>query len=118
MRCPKCSKENRPDDVRCLQCGSSLAVALLEVIRGSVAEKIHFLRGRSYTLGRARHNDLCLNEPSVSKGPARILYDHERFHIEDQGSPPGVYGNPAKGQKTELTPGAQAHLGNPTLTSS
>jgi signal transduction histidine kinase len=115
MRCPKCSKENRPDAVRCLQCGSSLAVALLVVIRGNVAEKIHFLRGRSYTLGRARQNDLCLNEPSISKVHARILYDQERFHIEDQGSLHGVYVNAAKVQKTELTPGAQVQLGNLTL---
>jgi signal transduction histidine kinase len=92
-----------------------LAVALLEVIRGNVAEKIHFLRGRSYSLGRARQNDLCLNEPSISKVHARILYDHERFFIEDQGSLHGVYVNAAKVQKTELTPGAQVQLGNLTL---
>jgi signal transduction histidine kinase len=115
MRCPKCSRENRPDAVRCTNCGSSLAVALLEVIRGNVAEKIHFLRGRSYTLGRARQNDLCLNEPSISKVHARILFDQERFFIEDQGSLHGVYVNAAKTQKTELKPGAQVQLGNLTL---
>lgn len=115
MRCPKCSQENSPDAHRCSQCGGSLSLALLEVVRGNVAEKIHFLKPRSYMLGRARHNDLCLNEPSISKVHARILHEQERFFIEDQGSLHGVYVNAAKVQRTELTPGAQVQLGNVTL---
>src|SRR5215470_16332516 len=107
MQCPKCSKENGPEAVRCAYCQSSLAVALLEVTRGNLTEKIHFLRGRAYSLGRARQNDLCLNEPSISKVHARILHEEGHFFIEDQGSLHGVYVNAAKVQKTELTSGAQ-----------
>jgi signal transduction histidine kinase len=115
MRCPKCGQENSLDAHRCAHCGGSLAVALLEVIRGNVAEKIHFLKPRSYSLGRARHNDLCINEPSISKVHARLLYERERFFVEDQGSLHGVYVNAAKVQKAELTPSAQVQLGNVTL---
>jgi signal transduction histidine kinase len=90
-------------------------VALLEVVRGNLAEKVHFLKPRSYTLGRARHNDLSLNEPSISKVHARIAHEQGRFFIEDQGSLHGVYVNAAKEERAELQPGAQFQIGNVTL---
>ena len=81
MLCPKCSAENSPDEARCTACGASLAVAVLEVIRGDLPEKIRFLRPRSYTIGRARHNDIALNEPSISKHHARLEYQDGRFFV-------------------------------------
>jgi len=90
-------------------------VALLEVVRGNLAEKVHFLKPRSYTLGRARHNDLSLNEPSISKVHARVAYEQGRFFIQDEGSLHGVYLNAAKAERAELLPGAQIQLGNVTL---
>ena len=45
----------------------SLSVAVLEVVRGNAPRKIHFLRPRTYTVGRARYNDVSLTEPSISK---------------------------------------------------
>jgi signal transduction histidine kinase len=115
MICPKCHKANNPDAHRCAHCGGSLSVALLEVVRGTLSEKIHFLKARSYTVGRARHNDISLNEPSISKVHCRIVYEQDHFVIEDQGSLHGVYVNAAKVQRTELTPGAQIQLGNVSL---
>jgi signal transduction histidine kinase len=115
MLCPKCQKDNSPESHRCAHCGGSLSVALLEVIRGNLAEKVHFLKPRSYTLGRARHNDLSLNEPSISKVHARIVHEQGRFFIEDQGSLHGVYVNAAKEERAELQPGAQIQVGNVTL---
>jgi signal transduction histidine kinase len=115
MFCPKCGGENNPEAHRCIHCGASLSVALLEVVRGNLPEKIYFLKPRHYSLGRARHNDLSLTEPSISKAHARILYESSRFYIEDQGSLHGVYVNAAKVQKTELPHGAQIQLGNVTL---
>jgi signal transduction histidine kinase len=115
MLCPKCAAENSPDATRCTACGDSLAVAVLEVIRGDVAEKIRFLKPRSYSLGRARHNDIALNEPSISKVHARIDHREGRFFIEDAGSLHGVYVNAAKVRQAELAPGAQIQLGNVTL---
>lgn len=115
MPCPKCGAENSADAHRCVQCGSGLAVALLEVVRGNLPEKIYFLKPRDYTLGRARHNDLALTEPSISKSHARVLYEDGRFFIEDQGSLHGVYVNAAKVKKAELPHGGQVQLGNVTL---
>jgi signal transduction histidine kinase len=115
MLCPKCAAENPDDATRCAKCSDSLSVAVLEVIRGEVHEKIRFLKPRSYEVGRARHNDIALNEPSISKLHARIDYRDGRFFVEDAGSMHGVYVNAAKVRRAELTPGAQVQLGNVTL---
>ena len=115
MFCPKCAKENDPEDHRCIQCGSSLAIAVLEVTRGNVDQRIHFLKPRNYTVGRARHNDLSLIEPSISKAHARITYQGGRFEIEDAGSLHGVYVNAVKTEKAELKAGSLLQLGNVTL---
>ena len=69
MLCPKCAAENPLDETRCANCSDSLSVAVLEVVRGELPEKIRFLKPRSYAIGRARHNDIALNEPSISKLP-------------------------------------------------
>jgi len=115
MLCPKCSKENTPEASKCVGCGAGLSLAILEVVRGQLLEKIHFLRPRSYTIGRARQNDLCFAEPSISKTHARISYESGRFRIEDLGSLHGVYVNAAKVQQVELNPGSLIQLGNVTL---
>ena len=115
MRCPKCTAENVIDASRCASCGDSLSVAVLEVLRGGVADRIRFLRPRPYSIGRARHNDIALNEPSISKLHARLEYSDGRFFIEDAGSLHGVYVNAAKVRRSELAPGAQVQLGNLTL---
>src|SRR5262245_8345687 len=115
MQCPKCAGESPLDAHRCGHCGAALAVAVLEVVWGNVPEKIHFLKPRSYTVGRARHNDVSLTEPSVSKTHARILHENGSFVIEDLGSLHGVFVNQARVQRRELEPGAQIQLGNLTL---
>lgn len=91
-------------------------MALLEVERGSLPERLYFLKPRSYTVGRARDNDLCLSESSISKVHARILYEDGGFAIEDQGSLHGVYvdAEPVR-QRAPLRPGARLQLGNVTL---
>jgi signal transduction histidine kinase len=115
MLCPKCAVENPLDATRCSSCGDSLSVAVLEVIRGEVPEKIRFLKPRPYTVGRARHNDIALNEPSISKLHARLDYQEGHFLVEDAGSLHGVYVNAAKVRRVQLAPGAQIQLGNVTL---
>jgi signal transduction histidine kinase len=115
MLCPSCQKENNADAPRCLHCGSGLALAVLEVVRGSLPEKIHFLKPRHYTIGRARHNDLCLSEASISKVHARILFEKGTFVVEDLQSLHGVYVNTAKIQRAELRQGTLIQLGNVTL---
>jgi signal transduction histidine kinase len=114
--CLQCNGDNDLAAHRCVHCGANLAVAMLELIRGNLPEKVHFLKPRSYVVGRARTSDLCLGEPSVSKVHARLAYDGAgSFTIEDQGSLHGVYVNSARVQREPLTPGAHIQLGNVTL---
>jgi signal transduction histidine kinase len=115
VNCPQCRGENDPAAQRCAHCGASLAVAILELVRGNLPERIHFLKPRSYALGRARTNDLCLNEPSISKVHARLDYDGGAFSIQDEGSLHGVYVNAARVQQEVLTQGAHIQLGNITF---
>jgi signal transduction histidine kinase len=115
MRCPKCQKDNSPDALRCVHCGSSTAIAALEVVRGNLAEKTFFLGPRDYSVGRAAFNDIALPEPSISKAHAKILHENGAFWIEDLKSLHGVYVNATKVQKAALTPGAQVQFGNVTF---
>jgi signal transduction histidine kinase len=115
MLCPKCKGHNSLEAQRCTGCGASLVLAVLEVVRGSVVERAFFLKGRPYTIGRARHNDIALAEASVSKVHARLEYREGAFHIEDRGSLHGVYVNAARIQTAPLTAGAHVQLGNVTL---
>ncbi len=115
MTCPKCGAENTLDAVRCASCGDNMTVAVLEVIRGDVTERIRFLRPRSYTIGRARTNDMAFNEPSISKSHCRLEYQDGSFYVQDLGSLHGVYVNAAKVQRVEITPGSQIQLGNLSL---
>jgi signal transduction histidine kinase len=115
MRCPRCEQENDLDALRCVHCGGSTAVATLELLRGSLPEKVHFLAPRSYTLGRGAHNDILLEEPSISKAHARLRHEEGRFVIEDAGSLHGVYVDTVKAKRAELRPGAEIQLGNTTF---
>jgi signal transduction histidine kinase/pSer/pThr/pTyr-binding forkhead associated (FHA) protein len=116
VTCPQCNRENAPDANRCVHCGATLSVAMLELVRGSLPERIYFLKPRSYMLGRGRDNDLCLTEPSISKVHARIAYNGAgNFSIEDQGSLHGVYVNTERIQAAPLTAGSNIQLGNVTL---
>jgi signal transduction histidine kinase len=115
MQCPKCGRDNGAGESRCAHCGTNLSVAMLEVLRGNVEEKLHFLGPRSYQVGRARHNELVLPEPSISKIHARFVYDSGKFTVEDQGSLHGVYVNAIKISKAELQAGSEIQLGNVTL---
>ena len=115
MQCPRCDGSNAPDARRCAKCGGVLAVARLEVIRGDVPEKSFFLTPRPYTLGRARHNDLSLPDPSISKAHARIDHNAGAFFIEDMGSLHGVYVDAVRVERAELGNGAQVQLGNISL---
>jgi signal transduction histidine kinase len=88
---------------------------MLEVLRGDVPERTFALSPRAYTVGRARQNDICLPEPSVSKFHARLVHENGRFTIEDQGSLHGIYVNAAKVPRAVLSSGDVVQLGNLTL---
>ena len=87
----------------------------LEVVRGPVVERTFSLSPRPYTIGRARQNDICLPEPSVSKFHARLIHEDGRFALEDQGSLHGIYVNAVRVPRAILSSGDVVQLGNLTL---
>jgi two-component system, NtrC family, sensor kinase len=115
MACGRCGATTEPSDVRCTQCSADLTLGTLEVVRGEVPDRTFTLVARSYTIGRARQNDICLPEPSVSKVHARLAHEDGRFAIEDQGSLHGIYVNAAKVPRAVLSSGDVVQLGNLTL---
>lgn len=115
MRCPKCGRESADDADRCASCNAPLAVATLVVDRGDLPEKIYFLKQRDYSLGRGKHNDFVLSEPSISKSHARIVFLEGHFFVEDQGSTHGVYVDGVRVDRAALKPGSQLQLGSVTL---
>lgn len=115
MQCSACRRTNSESFENCNHCGASLRIASLEVIRGVLPERLHFLKPRSYSLGRSRQNDLILTEPSVSKFHAQILYEDDGYFIEDRGSLHGVHVNGVRVQRSELRAGAEIQLGNVML---
>jgi len=115
MPCPRCGAAADPPDARCPQCGADLAVGTIEVVRGQVPDRTFPLSPRTYTVGRARQNDICLPEPSVSKFHARLVHEDGRFVIEDLGSLHGIYVNAAKVPRAVLSSGDVVQLGNLTL---
>ncbi len=112
MICSRCQKENDSAALRCGHCGAATAVATLELVRGSLSERLFLLAPRDYSVGRATNNDIALPEPSVSKFHARITHENGQFWLEDLKSLHGVYVNATKIQKAALTPGTQVQLGN------
>ncbi len=115
MKCPKCGRDNAEDADRCGGCNAALAVATLEITHGDVPEKIYFLKQRSYTIGRGKHNDHVLSEPSISKSHARIVFLEGHFFVEDQASTHGVYLDGNKVDRARLKSGAELQLGSVTL---
>jgi signal transduction histidine kinase len=90
-------------------------MATLQVERGDLPEKIFFLKQRNYALGRGKHNDLVLSEPSISKNHARLVFLEGHFFVEDQASTHGVYVDGARVDRAALKPGAELQLGSVTL---
>src|SRR6266480_2626631 len=115
MSCPRCGASTGSSDVRCEGCGADLAVGTLEVVRGQVVDRSFSLSPRTYTIGRARQNDICLPEPSVSKFHARLVHEDGRFALEDQGSLHGIYVNAVRLPRAILSSGDVVQLGNLTL---
>ena len=115
MKCPKCAHACADDADRCSGCNAPLAVATLEIERGDLPEKIYFLKQRNYSLGRGKHNDLVLSEPSISKSHAKIVFLEGHFFVEDLASTHGVYVDGARVDRAALKSGADLQLGSVTL---
>lgn len=102
--CPVCGHRNAPGEAYCAECGFLLAstapasTALLET--NGVTRRPHLVdeQGRTFslragvnTVGR-EHGDIVLNDKTVSRHHAHIVYDEDRglYSIEDTDSTNGT----------------------------
>jgi pSer/pThr/pTyr-binding forkhead associated (FHA) protein len=65
------------------------------------------------TIGREPSSTVCINDPSVSRGHARIIIENDEATLEDLASKNGTYvmGEPVK-QPTRLNDGDELEFGH------
>jgi len=71
-----------------------------------------FALGQRAVLGRSDECDVVLRDRSISRKHARIVYESERWFVEDQGSTNGVTKDGQRGQRFELADGDEFRLGD------
>lgn len=64
----------------------SIFMIQLAVMRGDRLVQIHHAESGSLTLGRGEWNDIILDDPSVSRDHARLLWEGDKARIVDLGS--------------------------------
>jgi serine phosphatase RsbU (regulator of sigma subunit) len=85
--------------------------ARLEVV-GSQGRRLVPIGGLRFTIGRARNNDLPLQEQQdVSRDHAEILQLHGRYVLKDRGSRCGTFVNGVQITEQPLSHGDRIHLG-------
>lgn len=66
-------------------------------------------------IGRTPDNDVVIDNPAVSSHHARILFDGEKFNLEDLNSMNGTFVNNQPVRNTFLTHGDEVSIGKHTL---
>ena len=74
----------------------------IRVYLGNVLKTQVELNSDRFTIGRAKDNDLILNDPGVSSRHATIIRDGTKYNIEDNDSTNGVFVNKQRIKKAEL----------------
>ena len=69
------------------------------------------LREKPVTVGRADDADIRLPHPEVSRAHARIIYNHDRYTLEDVGSSHGTIVNRQRVSTHPLTHGDTVQIG-------
>ncbi|MHB0977613.1 MAG: FHA domain-containing protein [Candidatus Aquicultorales bacterium] len=137
MKCRKCGTENKPIDLKCVECGELLdhterTMALppididdpagivepsaqlepsLVVTKGPVlGQRFDIIKGE-VTLGRDPGNDIFLDDVTVSRKHARIMIEKGSLLIEDVGSLNGTYVNNQRVEKRNLSDGDELQIG-------
>lgn len=69
------------------------------------------LGGEEVTVGRSPHNDLFLDDVTVSRHHARVLIDEDGYFIEDLNSLNGTYVNRKRIERHQLFDGDELQIG-------
>ncbi|HEX3032548.1 MAG TPA: FHA domain-containing protein, partial [Bacillota bacterium] len=94
---------------------TSIPKAELTVIAGSAAGMKFPLIKDVSTIGRKEGNDICLQDPNISRVHARIEQVEQDFTLIDMGSTNGTYINGKRVVKALVKPGDNIKLGKTEL---
>ncbi|RPH89521.1 MAG: FHA domain-containing protein, partial [Desulfobacteraceae bacterium] len=83
----------------------------LEVIRGQANQKEMFLGREAVRIGRAKSNDLVLQDAKVSRSHAEVAFKEGNYYVQDLNSANGVYVDDQLIQSIILKPGNRITLG-------
>jgi hypothetical protein len=83
----------------------------LEVVKGEASASRLHLGQALLRIGRTTHNDLVVKDAAVSRSHAQILFEGDRFLIEDLGSANGTYVNGNRIERVPLANGSRIVVG-------
>jgi hypothetical protein len=136
--CPECRELNSPQANFCSACGARLAhddartTGSLATVHADTnsedglprgAEAFLMLQGGQEagswfridrtvtTIGRHPESDIFLNDVTVSRRHAEILYTNAEFHLKDVGSLNGTYVDRERVDEAVLSPGTEIQIG-------
>ena len=88
-RCPACNKAIQIDWQQCHACGSPLnrkdALAQLTTVDNTLTQTFGIYKALT-SIGRLDDNDIVLNDDTISRRQANIIYKDHLFFIQDLGS--------------------------------
>lgn len=99
MICQNCNAQLNSEAIFCIQCGTKV-------------EKVssNGTNHRFITIGRNKDNNLCYENPKVSKYHARVEIKENKYFIEDLNSANGVFVNGVKTDYKEIKEGDNIKL--------
>ncbi len=89
-QCSACNKIIEPEWKQCHYCGSPIsstdeAIAQLTRVNNALTETYPITKATT-SIGRLADNDIVLNEDTVGRWHANIMYKDDGFHLQDLGS--------------------------------
>lgn len=129
ITCPICKTENSPSEKYCGECGFLLASTPVEDaalpdttqmprLTDASGQREYLLKEGANSIGREA-TDVLLNDPTVSRGHARVILEAGSAYVEDMGSSNGTYAAGIRiqpGDRTQIVDGAELKFGSAVMT--
>ncbi|MCA9740952.1 MAG: SpoIIE family protein phosphatase [Deferribacteres bacterium] len=97
MKCERCGKQVAGNPLYCEYCGERRFKAKIRLVDNAGNDNTIYLFSKDYVIGRDKSCEIFLDDSSVSRNHACLMYEGNSFHIEDLKSKNGllVNGEPA-----------------------
>ena len=99
--------QNERDVIAALPEGSAMLIALSGPSRGAR----FLINSEKTTIGRSTENDIFLDDITVSRKHAEIVYTGKKYTVKDCGSLNGTYVDGSVKEESELHDGMELHIG-------